>query len=109
MHMTIHRLDLDVAIYRDRVQVTHRATGAFIDQRAEYPFSDEHLLIAHPRFLEDTMVRAIRKILQQGGFALREPIAHVVGCDGELDDAARAVIEDCLRETGMKDVIFDLA
>ena len=106
--MVIHRLDLDVAIYRDRVQVTHRATGAFIDQRAEYPFSDEQSVIAHPRFLEDTMVRAMRKVLQQGGFALREPIAHVVGCDGKIDGAARSVIEQCLRETGMTEVIFDL-
>ena len=108
MQMAIHRLDLDVAIYRDRVQVTHRATGVFVDQRAKYAFSSETHLVEHPRYLEDTMVRAIRKILQQGGFALREPIAHVVGCDGELDDTARTIIEECLRETGMTQVIFDL-
>ena len=106
--MTIHRLDLDVAIYRDRVQVTHRATGAFVDQRADYPFSDENVLIAHPRFLEDAMVRAIRKILREGGFSLRSPIARIVGCDGHLDTENRAVIEHCLRETGMIEVVFDI-
>ena len=107
-YVDIHQLDLDVAIYRDRVQVTHRATGAFIDQRAEYPFSDDHKLIAEPRFLEDTMVRAIRKIVQQGGFSLRAPIAHVIACDGAVDAGDQNAIRHCLRETGMTDVIFEL-
>ena len=33
-------LDLDVAIYRDRVQVTNRATATFADQRANHEFSN---------------------------------------------------------------------
>ncbi len=106
--MEIHRLDLDVAIYRDRVQVTHRETDTFIDQRAEYPFSSDKSVVAHPRFLEDTIVRAIRQVIAQGGFLLRDPIARVIRCDCTLDDETRAVIESALHETGMKQVVFQL-
>lgn len=106
--MLIHRLDLDVAIYRNRVQLTHLPTDTFVDQRAEYAFSTDDSLVAHGRFLEDTMVRAIRQIVATGGFSLRDPIAHVVRCDGELTEEERAVIESALRETGMKNVVFEL-
>ncbi|MFK4003161.1 hypothetical protein [Qipengyuania sp. NPDC077563] len=106
--MLIHRLDLDVAIYRNRVQLTHLPTHTFVDQRAEYAFSTDDSLVAHGRFLEDTMVRAIRQIVATGGFSLRDPIAHVVRCDGELTDEERAMIESALRETGMKNVVFEL-
>ncbi|MBX7539556.1 hypothetical protein [Qipengyuania sphaerica] len=106
--MEIHRLDLDVAIYRDRVQVTHRPTDTFVDQRAEYPFSTERSVVGHARFLEDTMVRAIRQILKEGGFSLRDPIARVVRCDGPLAEDERVIVEHALHETGMKQVIFEL-
>ena len=102
----ISRLDLDIAIYRDRVQVTHRASGAFADQRAEYPFSSGTALVANPRFLEDTLVRAIRQVLKEGGFALREPIARIVRCEEPLADGDLAKVEEALRETGMSDIVF---
>tara|TARA_B100001179_G_C18344393_1_gene298007 strand:- start:113 stop:439 length:327 start_codon:yes stop_codon:yes gene_type:complete len=106
--MLIHRLDLDVAIYRNRVQLTHRPTDTFVDQRAEYAFSTDESLVANSRFLEDTMVRAIRQVVATGGFSLRDPIAHVVRCDGEVTAEERAAIESALRETGMKNVVFEL-
>ena len=106
--MEIHRLDLDVAIYRDRVQITHRPTDTFVDQRAEYPFSTENSVVGHARYLEDTMVRAIRKIIAEGGFSLRDPIARVVRCDGPLGEDERSVVEYALRETGMRQVLFQL-
>lgn len=106
--MEIHRLDLDVAIYRDRVQVTHRPTDTFVDQRAEYPFSTERSVVAHARYLEDTMVRAIRKVVAEGGFSLRDPIARVVRYDGPLAEDERILVEDALRETGMRQVLFEL-
>ena len=106
--MNIHRLDLDVAIYRDRVQLTHRPTDTFVDQRAEYPFSTEQSIVGHARYLEDTMVRAIRKIIAEGGFSLREPIARVVRCDGPLAEEERDIVEHSLRETGMRQIIFQL-
>ena len=104
----IRRLDLDVAIYRDRVQVTHRGSETFADMRAEFPFSSDMKLVEHPRFLEHTMVQAIRQLLSEGGFSLRQPIAHVVRFDGELDSEQRASVESALRETGMYEVIFEL-
>mgnify|MGYP004094266769 FL=1 len=106
--MLIHRLDLDVAIYRNRVQLTHRPTDTFVDQRAEYAFSTDESLVANSRFLEDTMVRAIRQVVATGGFSLRDAIAHVVRCDGEVTGEERAAIESALRETGMKNVVFEL-
>ncbi|EDL49472.1 hypothetical protein [Erythrobacter sp. SD-21] len=106
--MDIRRLDLDVAIYRDRVQVTHRSSDSFVDQRAEFPFSSEDALVAHPRHLEDTLVRAIRQVVRGGGFSLREPIVHVVGCEGKLSVSDRRLIDAALRETGMHEVIFEV-
>ena len=106
--MDIKSLDLDVAIYRDRVQVTHRGTDTFVDQPAEYPFSSEEAVIANSRYLEDTIARAVRKILSTGGFSLRTPIAHVIKCDGCLEIEDRTRVEMALREIGMSEVIFDL-
>ena len=58
-------LDLDVAIYRDRVQVTNRATATFADQRATHEFSNAASVVAQPRYLEDTIVRAIRQLAHE--------------------------------------------
>lgn len=106
--MTIHRLDLDVAIYRDRVQVTHRATQKFVDQWAQVAFSSDSSLVAHPRYLEDTIVRAIRKVLVEGGFLMRDPVAYVVSCETPLDDDERAIVESALTEAGMRKVVFEI-
>jgi hypothetical protein len=106
--MTIHRLDLDVAIYRDRVQVTHRPTDTFVDQRAEYPFSSDESVVANPRYLEDTIVRAIRQVIATGGFSLRDPLARVVSCESPLDEEEQAIVETALVESGMRKVVFEL-
>ncbi|WP_324829220.1 hypothetical protein [Qipengyuania zhejiangensis] len=105
--MTVRPLDLDIAIYRDRIQVTDRATQAFVDQRADFPFSTDASIVAQPRFLEDTIVRAIRKILE-GGFILRQPIAHVVACERPLSEEERETVRSALREAGMREIVFDL-
>ena len=105
--MEIRRLDLDVSVYRNRVQVSDRATGAFADQRAEHAFSEGNNLIANPRFLEDTIVRAIRQVLS-GGFSLRAPIAHVVSSELPLSPSQKTVLEQALREAGMREIIFDI-
>ncbi|MEZ5681398.1 MAG: hypothetical protein R3E14_08870 [Erythrobacter sp.] len=104
--MDIRRLDLDVAIYRDRVQVTDRATGRFVDQRADYAFSTPTNLIAEPRYLEDALVKAIRQMLQ-GGFSLGQSIAHVVGSELPLSPTQRKLVEAALRETGMSEIVFE--
>lgn len=106
--MTIHRLDLDVAIYRDRVQVTHRATQTFVDQRATYGFSSDASIVADPRYLEHTIVRAIGKVLSANGFEIREPIASVVRCETPLTDAEKAIVERALIGAGMHNVRFEI-
>jgi hypothetical protein len=105
--MDIRRLDLDIAIYRDRVQVTDRGTDAFVDQRAEFPFSSAQSLIAHPRHLEDTLVRAIRQVLK-GGFLLNKPSARVVATELPLSPSQRELVETALREAGLREISFDL-
>lgn len=106
--MVIHRLDLDVAIYRDRVQITHRTTRNFADQPAEFAFSSADSIVEHPRYLEDTIVRAIGKILRRGGFEMLAPVAHVVSCETKLDPAEKAVVEAALHEAGMRKVVFEI-
>ena len=104
----IHRLDLDVAIFRDRVQVTHAPTETFVDQKATYAFSSDGSIVANPRYLEDTIVRAIRQVIASGGFSLRDPIARVVSCEVDLGLAARGILETALLEAGMREVVFEL-
>ncbi len=104
----IRRLDLDIAIYRDRVQVVHRGSEAFIDQSAEFPFSDENSVVANAAHLEDTIVRAVRRILVGGGYSLNDPIAHVTRCDGCLGEADRAVVERSLAGLGIVTVLWEI-
>lgn len=105
--MEIRRLDVDVSIYRNRIQVTDRTTGKFADQPAQHPFSSERSLIDNTRFLEDTIVRAIRQILD-GGFSLKDPIAHVVATELPLSPSQKDIVASALREAGMREVVFDV-
>lgn len=103
--MDIRRLDLDIAIYRDRVQVTDRMTDSFVDQRAEYPFSSPDALVANPRHLEDTFFRAIRQLLK-GGFNLDKPSARVIASEVPLTPENRREIEAALHEAGIREISF---
>lgn len=106
--MAIRPLDIDVSIYRDRVQLRHRARATLIDQPAKFAFSTEEEVIAQPRFLEHTLALALAKIMAEGGFSLRHPIAHVVAFEGELDESGRKTIENVLRDIGIADIIFEV-
>ena len=102
-----HRpLDLDVAIYRDRVQVTNRATKTFADQRAYRSFSSDQSVVAEPARFEDTIVRAIRQLLV-GAFSLKDPIAHVVSTELPLSPSQKDIVAIALREAGMREVVFE--
>ena len=102
-------LDLDVAIYRDRVQLTDRKTKRLADQRANYRFSSDESVVSDVRYLEDTIVRAIRQIaVGDDLFILQDPVAHVVGCETALDQEERAVVETALRQSGMTSVVFEI-
>lgn len=104
--MEIRRLDVDVSIYRNRIQVTDRTTRKFIDQTAQHAFSSDGSLIANTRFLEDTIVRAIRQLLV-GAFSLKDPIAHVVSTELPLSPSQKDIVAIALREAGMREVVFE--
>ena len=89
------------------MQLEQRGSDRFVDQRAEFPFSSDADLIAHQRFFEDTLVRALRKLLE-GGYWLRYPIAHVVRFDGDLNDGTKDLIRQSFRDAGIEDTIFDV-
>jgi hypothetical protein len=105
--MTVHRLDVDVAIYRNRVQVTHREIQTFADQPAKFGFSSDTSIVSDTRHLEDTIVRATRKVLAEGAFEIREPVAHIVSCETQLDDEEKASIHAALIGAGIRKVVFD--
>ena len=106
--MVLRPLDLDIAIYRDRVQATHRPSGKFADQQARFGFSSDTSIVAIPRYLEDTIVRAIAQVVQAGGFVMRDAIAHIVGCETLLRPVERATIETALVEAGFRNVVFEI-
>ena len=100
------RLDVDVAIYRDRVQVTERRSGVFIDQRADHPFSSDRQLVADaPRF-EHALSHALRQILRTGGYMLYEPRAVVGPTDPVLTPPERDLVRRVLNDTGFRQIEF---
>ena len=105
-----HRpLDLDVAIYRDRVQVINRATKTFADQRAYRSFSSDQSVVAEPARFEDTIVRAIRQIAHgDKALMLCDPVAHVVGCETPLNHLERGIVQTALHQAGIRTVVFEI-
>lgn len=100
----MRRLDLDLAIYRDRVQLTDRATGQFVDQRAEYPFSDRRL-VHDGKALEHTLSHALRKLLT-GAVLLHDPRAFVVRTELPLSPSERELVRGALANIGVREVQF---
>ena len=102
-------LDLDVAIYRDRVQLTDRKTRRLADQRANYRFSSDESVVSDVRYLEDTIVRAIRQIAHgDKALMLCDPVAHVVGCETPLNHLERGIVQTALHQSGIRTVIFEI-
>lgn len=102
----IFRLDLDIGLYRNRVQVTDRKTGLFVDHHAEYPFSSDKLLVSDQRYLEHTLSHAIRKLMK-GGFILFYPKAYVSGTETPLEPVERTALRMALINTGFKTIVFE--
>ena len=100
------RLAVDVAIYRDRVQVTERKSGFFVDKRADLPFSTEERLIADAARFEHALSHALRQILRNGGYMLYKPRAIVGPTDPPLSDAERELVRKVLHDTGFREIGF---
>ena len=101
------RLDVDVAIYRDRVQVTERKSGLFVDQRADHPFSSDERLVADATRFDHALSHALRQVLKSGGFMLYEPRAVVGPTDPALTPAERALVRRVLQDTGFRRIEFE--
>jgi hypothetical protein len=102
----LFRIDFEIGIYPDRVQVSDRRSGRFVDFAAEIPFSAPGRLIADPVYFENALAKAMRKAMS-GGFILLDAQAHVVTGSDALDAPQRQAIRRALRDIGFKTVRFE--
>jgi hypothetical protein len=102
----LFRIDFEIGIYPDRIQVTDRRSGRFVDFAAESPFSAPGRLIHDPVYFENALVKAMRKAMS-GGFILLDAQANVASAASELHAGERQAIRRALRDIGFKTVRFD--
>lgn len=102
----LFRIDFEVGIYPDRIQVTDRRSGRFVDFAAEIPFSAPGRLVAHPVYFENALAKAMRKAMS-GGFILLDAQARVFAGGAEFDDADCKAVRRALRDIGFKRVRFN--
>jgi len=101
----LFRIDFEIAIYPNRVQVADRRTGRFVDFAAEVPFSMPGRLIADAVYLENALAKASRKAMS-GGFILFDAKA-TVNAGGEPPSLfERQAIRGALRNIGFKTIRF---
>lgn len=102
----LHRIDFDIGIYPDRIQVSDPRSGRFVDFAAESPFSAPGRLVADPVYFENALAKAIRKALN-GGFILYDAKANVT-CGGvDLSIADCQAVRRALKDIGFKTLRFD--
>lgn len=102
----LFRIDFEIGIYPDRIQVSDRRSGRFVDFAAEIPFSTPGRLVADPIYFENALAKAMRKAMS-GGFILLDAQAHIVAGGAELDSRERLTIRRALRDIGFKTVRFE--
>lgn len=102
----LFRIDFEVGIYPDRIQVSDRRSRRFVDFTAEIPFSSPGRLVADPVYFENALAKAMRKAMN-GGFILLDAQAHVHTGGAALDAGGRQTIRRALRDIGFKSVRFD--
>ncbi|MXP28123.1 hypothetical protein GRI58_04715 [Porphyrobacter algicida] len=102
----LFRIDFELGIYPDRVQVADRRSGRFVDFKSEIPFSAQGKLIADPRYLEYALVKAMRKVMS-GGFILLDAKVKVLPTAPALRRSERDAVVDALRNIGFKAIRFE--
>lgn len=103
----LHRIDFEIGIYPNRIQVSDRRSGRFVDFAAEMPFSSRLRLVADAVYFENALAKAMRKAMS-GGFILLDAQATVAPGGGAMLDAGeRQTIRRVLRDIGFKTVRFD--
>lgn len=102
----LFRIDFEVGIYPDRIQVSDRRSGRFVDFAAEMPFSAPGRLVADAVYFENALAKAMRKAMS-GGFILLDAQAHVFAGGGMFTDAECQTVRRALRDIGFKTVRFE--
>lgn len=102
----LHRIDFEVGIYPDRIQVSDRRSGRFVDFAAEVPFSGPGRLVADPIYFEHALAKAMRKAMS-GGFILLDAQADIAAGGASLHPSERQTIRRALRDIGFKTVRFE--
>lgn len=102
----LFRIDFELGIYPDRIQISDRRSGRFVDFAAEIPFSAPGRLVADPVYFENALAKAIRKAMS-GGFILFDAQAHIAAGSAALNEGERQTIRRALRDIGFKSVRFE--
>lgn len=102
----LFRIDFEIAIYPDRIQVSDRRSGRFVDFAAEVPFSSRAELVADGVYFEHALVKAIRKAMS-GGFILFDAKATITSGAVALGSQGRQAVRRALRDIGFKTIQFD--
>ena len=102
----LYRIDFEIGIYPNRIQVSDRRTGRFVDFAAESAFSMPGRLVNDAVYFENALAKAIRKAMN-GGFILLDAQACVVRGGGPLDGEERQIIRRALFDIGFRTVRFD--
>ena len=101
----LFRIDFEIGIYPDRIQVSDRRSGRFVDFASEVHFSTRDRLIADPIYFENALAKAMRKAMS-GGFILFDAQARIGAGGSELSLEERQTIRRALRDIGFKTVRF---
>lgn len=102
----LFRIDFEIGIYPNRIQVSDRRSGRFVDFAAEIPFSSPERLVADGVYFENALAKAMRKAMS-GGFMLYDAQAHVANGSDALQSSERQTIRRALRDIGFKTVRFE--
>lgn len=102
----LYRIDFEIGIYPNRIQICDRRSGRFVDFAAESGFSAPGRLVNHGVYFENALAKAIRKAMN-GGFILLDAQAYVGSGGGPLGGEERRIIRRALADIGFKTVRFE--
>lgn len=102
----LHRIDFEIGIYPDRIQVTDRRSGRFVDFAAETPFSAPGQLVRNGIYFEHALAKAMRKAMS-GGFILLDAQARIGAGSAALTRDGRQLVRRALRDIGFKTIRFE--
>lgn len=102
----LFRIDFEIGVYPDRIQISDRRSGRFVDFAAEIPFSAPGRLVADAVYFEHALAKAIRKAMS-GGFILYDAQALITGAQRHFQRSDRQTIRRALRDIGFKTVRFE--